>query len=529
MAATTKMDIDTPAPPFPENDTHAPPFPTRSDDDVPPPFPGRESEQKSGSSSKNSFEYVINNWTGLHPEQKNPHVFLYEPADYPNGVFVHAASTSRFLVSSTIVLKTAEKPSSHGRIEIQVHARGDLDVVPVIDTRHPGVFGILLDSELLKTETSADVRPGAFGKVKGGFLQFLSQAFGVGSAIAVKVTVTVTLPGLTAASSSGSKRQRFITLEGSNGSISVDDRGVSTGQLPDNVFLKTTNSSINFGGAHELEEIVLETSNANIYAFDLEGLRFGGDGPSIQTSATFKTSNAKITISDVNSFNNIKAKTSNAKIDVTNVSGSSVTLKTSNATMHLSQVNAFELKAETSNSKLRADRVKGRKISLESSNSPVHVSEVECAETLKVETSNGKITIEDAKASEFKVDTSNANVNLTRVQASKLIDVETSNSSINVGENGIPIVIAKTSTSEKGGRDPVKIVLRTSNSPAYLHITGYEGTFMCSTSFSKAEVKGEGVLFTSSENTHKVGRIGELTGSDIRVESSSSKCVISFE
>ncbi|KAI8810878.1 hypothetical protein BJ742DRAFT_162021 [Cladochytrium replicatum] len=519
MAETTKMDIDKPTPPLPRDDIH---------DDAPPPFPSREPEPESGSSDQYTYGIVMNNWTGLHPDQKNAHVFLYEPADYPNGVFVHAASTARFLVSSTMVLKTAEKPLSQGRIEVQVHARGDLDIVPVVDTRHPGVFGIVLDSELLKMETSADIRPGAFGKVKGGFLDFLSRALG-GSSTAVKVIVTVTLPGSTAASSSGSKRQRFITLEGSNGPFSVDDRGLSTGQLPDNVFLKTTNAPISFGGAHELEEIVLETSNATIHAFDLEGLRFGGDGPSIQTSASFKTSNAKISLTDVNSFNNIDAKASNSKIDLNIVSGSLVILKTSNSTINLSQVNAFELNAQTSNSKLKAERLKAQKISLESSNSPIRVSQVDCVETLILETSNGKVSIEDTTASELKVKSSNGSVNLTRVQASKLIDVKTSNSSITVGEHGIPIVIAN-AKSEKGGREPIKISLQTSYASAYLYITGYEGTFKCSTSiYAKAEVTGEGVVLESSENSNKVGRIGELTGSDIRVESSSSKCMISFE
>ncbi|KAI8809890.1 hypothetical protein BJ742DRAFT_214755 [Cladochytrium replicatum] len=493
----------------------------RPENDIAPPIPPRGPNATASSSSQ-----VENSPSAIKSSlSKGLHVFLYEPADYPNGLFVHVASTTRYNARSSIVLKTSasEKPISQGMIEIQVRASDDSDIVPVIDKRHPGVFGILLDSELLKMPTSEDVRPGAFGKLRGGFLGILSRAFG-GQSTDVNVTVTVTLPNLFP-ENSGSKRQRFMTLEASDGSISVDHRGLSTGQLPDNIFFKTTNAPIWFFGAHELEEVVLETTNATIHAYDLTGLHFGGDGPTIPTTASFKTSGGKIHLSDVNSFTSIQAENSNGKIVLSSTSGSNLSLKTSNAKIRLSEITAGSLSAQTSMAKIKAYRVQGRQTSLKTSYNSVSVSESNFTDSLKVETSSGKVKILGTTTPELKIEPYNATVVISRVRVSRLLQVKSTYSSITVGEKEAPLVIANSSAS---GFEPIKIDLKTSSSPLNLFLSGYEGTFSCSAVYSKVEVAGEGAVLTTFEEDRKVGYIGAITGSGIQIENSNSKCILIF-
>ena len=154
-------------------------------------------------------------------------------------------------------------------------------------------------------------------------------------------------------------------------------------------------------------EIDIDGSNGSIRVEDIQ-----------LSKALIKTSNAKISLQDVDVLDRFEVKTSNSKIELINVSGNNII-------------------AKTSNGRIEADNVTmADKLELTTSNSAIDVYEISAGNLIELKTSNanisGRIT---GKREDFRIDssTSNGSDNLGNSDGgSKSLRVETSNGSIDI-------------------------------------------------------------------------------------------------
>jgi len=154
-------------------------------------------------------------------------------------------------------------------------------------------------------------------------------------------------------------------------------------------------------------EIDIEGSNGSISVEDIQ-----------LSKALIKTSNAKISLQDVDVLDRFEVKTSNGKIELINVSGNNIIVKTSNGRIEADNVTMAD------------------KLELTTSNSAIDVYEISAGNLIELKTSNanisGRIT---GKKEDFRINssTSNGSNNLGNSDGgSKSLRVETSNGSIDI-------------------------------------------------------------------------------------------------
>ena len=178
--------------------------------------------------------------------------------------------------------------------------------------------------------------------------------------------------------------------------------------------------------------ISLKTSNANITVGDMN----------ITGSLTAKTSNAKITAENLNVDGDYTAETSNGRIESNNlfVTGDIIT-DTSNAEQLMTKVSANGINCTTSNGKISLIQVvAGDWLTCKTSNGAVEFYDIDAGRSIDCKTSNGKVSGSIAgKMTDYRIvsKTSNGDNNLPDnwPGGDKLLDIKTSNARIDVSFN----------------------------------------------------------------------------------------------
>lgn len=127
---------------------------------------------------------------------------------------------------------------------------------------------------------------------------------------------------------------------------------------------------------------------------------------------TVNTSNARITMEDLNCVQPVKLTTSNARIAMNDVtSAAEITLNTSNGRIELNDVNASGMRLVTSNGRIVLEDVLARaEIDAATSNNGITVEDTVCEGKMSLRTSNGKVELNDSVAPDINIHTSNGTV-----------------------------------------------------------------------------------------------------------------------
>lgn len=151
-----------------------------------------------------------------------------------------------------------------------------------------------------------------------------------------------------------------------------------------------------------------------------------------------RSTNGSINIKGLKALSNAKFQTSNAKITVLNFNCKSVYMKTSNGSLNLDNIHGDEMEAETSNAHIAADNcVMSNALMLTSRNGAIGLHNIEC-DKIVLKTSNASITGTihgDMRDYAIQSHTSNASCNLPNYsypEQKKNLVARTSNGRIQV-------------------------------------------------------------------------------------------------